>query len=254
MSSLTALLVDDEPLARQHLRCLLEEQLVEIVGEADNAAVAIQLAENLHPNLLFLDIQMPGLTGLQLAEALQQSSEDSQIIFVTGYSEYATEAFEQAALDYLVKPVAPTRLAKTLVRARERLADVQARSQMQEQVEREATREQKRLQRLPIRQDYAIRLIRVEEILTATAREKRVFVRVGEEEFRTYYTLAQLENLLPEDQFLRIHDSTIVNVNAIEEVVYLGNHTYGVLLSNREQLPVSRVRYPLLQKHFGLDK
>lgn len=253
MNSITALVVDDEPLARQHLRRLLEELCIRIVGEAENAAEAIQMSEDLRPDLLFVDIQMPGLTGLQLAEALHQSSEDSLLIFVTGYSEYATEAFEHAALDYLVKPVSSTRLAKTLVRAKERLADAQARARMADLNENPPPSETGRLQRLPIRQDYAVRLIRVEEILYAVAREKRVFVKVGESEFRTYYTLTQLENLLPTELFMRIHDSAIVNVNAVEELTYLGNHTYGIVLSNGEQLSVSRSRYPQLQKRFGLE-
>jgi YesN/AraC family two-component response regulator len=119
-TAMTALVVDDEPLARIYLRRMLEGQGVTVTGEAETAVRAIELAEDLRPNLLFLDIQMPGLTGLQLAEALQQSACDAQIIFVTGYSEYAMNAFDQAALDYLVKPVSPTRLARTLVRARER--------------------------------------------------------------------------------------------------------------------------------------
>jgi DNA-binding LytR/AlgR family response regulator len=253
MNTISALIVDDEPLARQHLHRLLGEQSVQIVGEAENAAQAIQMTEDLRPDLLFLDIQMPGLTGLQLAEALRQSSEETLLIFVTGYSEYAMEAFEHAALDYLVKPVSSPRLVKTLLRARERMADVQARIRTEEQTEPEIHSDTPRLQRLPIRQDYAVRLARVEEIIYATARDKRVFVRVGESEFRTYYTLTQLENLLPTDLFLRIHDSAIVNVNFIEELTYLGNHTYGIVLSNGEQLPVSRSRYPQLQKRFGLE-
>jgi two-component system, LytTR family, response regulator len=153
----------------------------------------------------------------------------------------------------LVKPVSSPRLVKTLLRARERMADVQARIRTEEQTEPEIHSDTPRLQRLPIRQDYAVRLARVEEIIYATARDKRVFVRVGESEFRTYYTLTQLENLLPTDLFLRIHDSAIVNVNFIEELTYLGNHTYGIVLSNGEQLPVSRSRYPQLQKRFGLE-
>lgn len=253
MKSLSALIVDDEPLARQHLRRLLEEQYTQVIGEAENAAQAIQMAEDLNPNLLFLDIQMPGLTGLQLAEALRQSSEDSLMIFVTGYSEYATEAFDHAALDYLMKPVSPVRLAKTLIRARERLADAQARARMAVEVEQSITKETGRLQRLPIRQDYAVRLARVENILYAVAREKRVFVRLDDSDFRTYYTLTQLENLLPTDLFLRIHDSAIVNVNAVEELTYLGNHTYGVVLTNGDQLPVSRSRYRDVQAYFGLE-
>lgn len=253
-SALTALIVDDEPLAREYLRRMLEEQGVVIVGEADGAARALQLAEDLRPRLLFLDIQMPGLTGLQFAEALQQSTSDALIIFVTGYSEYAAQAFEQAALDYLMKPVSPVRLAKTLIRARERLsAGGAARDDAARRLAEQARREPSRLQRLPIRKDYAVLLVRLEEIRCAVARDKRVLVRTDDGgEHRTYYTLTQLEALLPPEQFLRIHDSAIVRLDTVEELLLLGNHTYAVRLSGNDQLPVGRTRYPILQERLGL--
>jgi DNA-binding LytR/AlgR family response regulator len=253
-SVLTALVVDDEPLARIYLRRMLEEQGVTVAGEADTAVRAIEMAEDLRPNLLFLDIQMPGLTGLQLAEALQQSASDAQIIFVTGYSEYAMQAFEQAALDYLVKPVSPVRLARSLVRARERLADTTARAQMVARVNDQAVREMQPLRRLPIRKDYSVLLVRVEEIITAMARDKRVFVRTAEGEHRTYYTLTQLESLLPPNQFLRVHDSCIVNLDMVEEVLFLGNHTYALRLTNGEQIPLRRTRYPELQRRLRIKE
>jgi DNA-binding LytR/AlgR family response regulator len=251
---MTALVVDDEPLARVYLRRMLEEQGVTVMGEAETAVQAIEMSEDLRPNLLFLDIQMPGLTGLQLAEALQQSASDAQIIFVTGYSEYAMSAFDQAALDYLVKPVSPTRLAKTLVRARERLADTAARAQMAVRVNEQAAKEVQPLKRLPIRKDYSVLLVRVEEIVTAMARDKRVFVRTADGEHRTYYTLTQLESLLPEEQFLRVHDSCIVNLEMVEEVLLLGNHTYALRLSNGEQIPLRRTRYPELQRRLRIKE
>lgn len=251
---LTALIVDDEPLARTHLRRLLEEQGVSVLGEADNAAMAIQLGEDLGPSLFFVDIEMPGLTGLQLAEALLQSTHDSLLIFVTGYSEHATSAYDHGALDYLLKPVSPARLSKTLVRARTRLSDAVARAELVRRVTDGTIIGSTYLQRLPIRKDYAVRLIRVEEIVSAQARDKRVFVRTGDgDEHRTYYTLAQLETMLPPQLFLRIHGSCLVNLELVEEILFLGNHSYAVRLSNNQQLPVARARYPDLQRRLGLD-
>lgn len=251
---LSALIVDDEPLARAHLRRLLEEQGLEVLGEAEHAAMAIQLGEDLRPDLFFVDIQMPGLTGLQLAEALLESSHASLLIFVTGYSEHATEAYEHGALDYLLKPVSPTRLSKTLVRARARLTDANARAELSRRITEDATAASTYLQRLPIRKDYAVRLVRVEEIVRAEARDKRVFVRTEDgEEHRTYYTLTQLEGLLPPARFVRIHGSCIVNFERIEEILFLGNHSYAVRLSNNEQLPLARGRYAELQRRLGLD-
>jgi len=249
---MTALIVDDEPLARVHLRRLLEAQGVEVVGESENAARALEQAEGLRPDLLLLDIQMPGLTGMQAASALLHLDPAPLIVFVTGYSEHAVAAFEHDALDYLVKPVSPERMAKTLVRARERLADAQARREAQQRISERAA-EAPPVRRLPVRADYVVHLIRVEEILCAVAREKRVLVRSKGGEYRTYYTLMQLETVLPQDQFLRIHDSCLVNLEEVEELIFLGNHAYEVRLSDKQRLPVGRTRYTDLQRRLGLD-
>ena len=123
MSPMTAVVADDEPLARAHLRILLDEQAVETVGEAGNTAEALRMAEDLRPDILFLDIQMPGLTGLQAATALLHMDHPPLLVFVTGYSQHAVAAFEHNALDYLLKPVSADRISKTLVRARARLAE-----------------------------------------------------------------------------------------------------------------------------------
>ncbi len=274
---LTGLIVDDEPLARAHLSRLLKAQGAEVVGEADNAATGLQLAEDLQPDIVFLDIQMPGLTGMQMAAALLHLDSPPLVVFVTGYSEYALDAFDRNALDYLVKPLSPERLARTLVRARERLANRNVRSEgagAPEAEETDADGEAKSdsprgtggppgagqavygpttLRRLPIRENYAVRLVRIEEIVCAVAREKRVFVRTTGGEYRTYYTLTQLETLLPPDLFLRIHDSCLVQLDRVEEILFLGNHTYRVRLSDGEMLPVGRARYPELQRRLGLE-
>ena len=249
---LTALIADDEPLARAHLRRLLEMQQVEVIGEAETATEALQLAEDLHPVLLFLDIQMPGLTGMQAASALLYLDNAPLLIFVTGYSEHAVAAFEHDALDYLLKPVAPDRLAKTLVRARERVADRTSLQQTQQHIEARASQSFP-LRRLPVREDYTVKLLRVEDIICALARDKRVFVRTKAGEFRTYYTLTHLESLLPAELFVRIHDSCLVSIDRIEEVLFLGNHSYAVQLADGPQLPVGRTRYAELQRRLGLE-
>jgi two-component system, LytTR family, response regulator len=248
---LTAMIVDDEPLARVHLRRLLEAQGVQVVGEADSAPMALQMAEDTRVDVLMLDIQMPGFSGMQLASALLHLDSAPLIIFVTAYAEHAVAAFEHDALDYLLKPVAPDRLAKTLLRARERLADQQARRQIEQQVAQHATTSPP-LRRLLVRGDYAVQLLRVEEILSAEARDRRIFVRTQKGDHRTYYTLSELETLLPAERFLRIHESYLVNLDAIEEILFLGNHTYAVRLAGDRQAPVSRKRYAELQRRLGV--
>ena len=121
--SLTALVVDDEPTARQFLRLLLERQDdVEVVGEAENGEEALRLAEELRPHVVFLDIQMPEMTGLEVARAMQGMEECPWVVFATGYDEYAVEAFDAAAIDYLMKPYDEERLEKAIQRLR-RLQD-----------------------------------------------------------------------------------------------------------------------------------
>ena len=250
---LTSLVVDDEPLARAHLRRLLEQQGVSVLGEAEDATQALEQAEELSPAIVFLDIQMRGLTGMQAASAFLEMTNVPILVFVTGYSEYAVAAYERNALDYLVKPVAPDRLAKTLARARERLTDTRWRNQTKAIVTQQLATSPP-LRRLPIRKNYAALLLRVEDILCAVSREKRVYVQTKECEYKTYYTLALLESLFPPDLFLRIHDSCIVNLEYVEELIFLGSQSYRVRLSNDLQLPVGRNHYSALQEKLGLNR
>ncbi len=248
---LTALIADDEPLARAYLRRLLEAQGVTVAGEAENGVETMRQVEDLRPNLLFLDIQMPGLTGMQVASAAARLEQPPRIVFVTGYSEHAVAAFEHDALDYLVKPVSPERLAKSLERAQaqdDAAQQEQARQRMEERL-----RETPPLRRLPVREDYAVRLIRLEDIFFVAARDKRVFARTAAGEFRTYYTLTQLETLLPPELFVRIHDSYLVPLDRIEAIDFLGNHSYTLRLSDGAQVPVGRTRYAELRRRLGLQ-
>jgi DNA-binding LytR/AlgR family response regulator len=235
---------------------MLEAQGVTIAGEASDAETAITLTEERHPDVLFLDIQMPGLTGMQLASTLTLVDDPPFLVFVTGYSEHAIAAFEQGALDYLVKPVSPERLLRTLVRLRAQLGTGLAKERQREKIlsAAETTRETATLRRLPVRGDYSVRLLRVGDVLCAMARDRRVFVRTcSGEEYRIYYTLSQLERLLPEGEFFRVHDSYLVKVESIEELYFLGNHAYELRLSDGTQIPVGRSRYSDLRAQLGLD-
>jgi DNA-binding LytR/AlgR family response regulator len=230
---------------------MLESQGVTVVGEAAEATTALQLAEDLQPDVLMLDVQMPGLSGLQMTAALVQLDNPPLLVFVTGYSEHAVAAFEHDAVDYLLKPVAADRLARTVARVRERLTDRSARKRAAASVRQDVAKSEP-LRRLPVREAYAVRLIRVEDIRSAAARDKRVFVRTSDGEHRTYYTLTQLQSLLPADRFLRIHDSFMVNLDEVVELLFLGNHVYEVRLTDGTRLPVGRTRYAELQQRLGL--
>jgi two-component system LytT family response regulator len=237
---MTAIVADDEHLSRILMKKLLEEQEIEVVGESESGADALEKCLRLKPDLLFCDIRMPDLNGLETAAALTQFEDPPLLIFVTGYSDHAAEAFEKAAFDYLLKPVQRERLRLSLERSRRRLS--QAVTEIVLPV----------LKRLPIRTEYALRLLKVDEIVSAVTKQKRVHVLTASEEFKTNYTLTQLEQMLPGELFMRVHASAIVKLDEIQEINFLGNHTYDVRLASGQLIPVGRLQYADLQKRLGL--
>jgi len=239
---ISALVVDGETAGAALMRCQLESQGVVIYGEAESESRAVHMAERLNPDLITVDLPTLGQDIAQVSAALVNLRRPPLLVFVSGHTEYAADAFECDALDYLVKPVAPERLAKTLVRARKRLAV----SGTNEPVASEP------LRMLPVRGDYLVRLVKVEDILFATARDKRVFACTADGEYRLRHTLAQLERMLPGDRFLRIHDSWLVNLDRVEELLFLGNHSYKLRLENKVQAPIGRTHYAELQRRLGL--
>jgi DNA-binding LytR/AlgR family response regulator len=251
---ITTLIVAGEPLTRSYLRQAVEGQGVSILEEAESGACGLDLARELCPDLVLLDLDLraPGLTGLQAGGALQQLDPRPLVVYVTGSSQHAVLAFEQGALDYLVKPVAPDRLAKTLVRARSRLAERQAgREARRRALERGFSAP---APRVPVWTPSALRLLRVEEIEAVETREKLVYVRTGDTEYRASCSLGEIETLLPPHLFFRCHNSHIVRLERLEELLFLGNHRYAVRLSDDRIVPVGRGRYPALRQRLGLDR
>ena len=216
------------------------------MGEADCGSMALDQSHALSPNLVFLDIQMPNGNGLQTASALKEIDPSPLVIFVTGYSEYAPRAFDEAAFDYLLKPTSPERLALTLARARNALKEC---------VEGEATLDPSPPTlplRLPVRSDYAIKLVPVKEILCAVAKDKRVILRLGSSEVKTAYSLSQLEKLLPSSEFMRIHASVVVRLEVVDQLNYLGNHSYSATLRGGLTVPIGRGYFLELQRRLGV--
>ena len=161
---LTCVVVDDEPLARVYLTRLLVAAGVTVAGEAGDATAALQLVQSTSPDIVFLDIEMPGMNGLDFAHLLrEQPGIDSAVVFVTGYSEHAVDAFSQQATDYLLKPVSNERLLQCLIRIHN---------------QRSPTADDHEIQRLPVRGLTAILLVPIPDIVCITSREKKVFVQM----------------------------------------------------------------------------
>ena len=247
----TALIADDEPLLREHLATHLARLWPElqIVAQARNGREAVELFEDLAPQVVFLDVQMPGLSGLDAARCMLQRT---QIVFVTAYEQYAVKAFEQGAIDYLVKPFEPARLADTVARLQQRLQPRAAAGAPDPGVEAVLERlsgelrsrggEARRwLQWIKASVGSTLRLIPVEHVVFLRSDEKYTLVAWDGGEALIRKTIRELADELDPDCFAQIHRSVIVNLARVAQVSRGLNETADVHLRGRsEVLPVSR--------------
>lgn len=234
---LKALVVDDEAPARSELRYLLEEAGgVEVVGEASNASEALQLIKAIPYDVVFLDIDMPGLSGVELAETLTALDRQPAIVFVTAHSEHAVKAFEVAATDYLVKPVEVARLRQAI----ERLAP--------------AGETGARIERIPVEKAGKKLLLQVEDIYYIMAKDDYSYMHTDGERYLSTISLAQLERKLEPSGFWRVHRRYLVNLSKVREVVPMYGGTLLLTLADAAatQVPVSRRRVPSLKRVLGL--
>jgi DNA-binding LytR/AlgR family response regulator len=251
------LIVDDEPPARERLRRLLAGlEGVELIGEAEDGIQAVELIEQENPDLVLLDIQMPGLDGFGVIEALE---DPPPIIFVTAYDEYAIHAFEVNALDYLLKPFSRERLEKAVHRAQE--AQVEEQGLGVSPAERFATRldplleslaaQGRYLTRLAARDRDRIRVLDVDEVDWIGVEEEQVFVHVGDDAYLVRRTLAELEARLDPTHFFRAHRSAIVNLDRVKEVIPWFKGSHKLRLTTGAEVDLSRVQARALRKVLG---
>lgn len=235
---LKALVVDDEAPARSELRFLLGEAGgVEVIGEASNAMEALQLIKAIPYDVIFLDINMPGLSGVQLAEALAALANPPSIVFITAHSEHAVKAFEVRATDYLVKPVELDRLKKAVAR----LTPV-------------AEQAPAKVERIPVEKAGKKLLVSVDDILFIMAKDDYSYLHTEADRYLSTMSLASLETKLEPVGFFRIHRRYLVNLSSVKEVVPMYGGTLLLTLTdaNATQIPVSRRRVPALKKALGL--
>ncbi len=245
----TALIADDEPLLREHLAQHLQQLWPElqIVAQARNGREAIELFDDHAPTVVFLDVQMPGLNGIEAARAIARRA---QIVFVTAYDRYALQAFDHGAIDYLVKPFDAARLADTVQRLRARIAlpagaaADNALSPLLEQLAaqlRQQAGPRKHLQWIRASVGNSVRLIPVDEVVYLRSDEKYTLVVWAGGEALIRKTIRELADELDPDRFAQIHRSVIVALHHVAQVVRGVNDTADVQLRGRpELLPVSR--------------
>ena len=251
-AKIRTLIVDDEPLARRNLRVLLEKDpQIEVLDECRNGREAIKAIDNLSPDLIFLDIQMPEMDGF---DVLAQVGPDQiqAIIFVTAFDQYALKAFDVHALDYLLKPFDDERFARALDRAKSQIAAREinklskrlfALLEERESERRESNEQQPAyLTRLMIKASNRVVLLRVEEIDFIEADGNYAKLHVGRKSHLLREKMHDLEERLDPAKFVRIHRSIIVNLDRIKEMHPHFNGDYIVVLEDGRQLRLSRTR------------
>ncbi|MDU5452475.1 two-component system response regulator BtsR [Pseudescherichia vulneris] len=238
---LKVLIVDDEPLARENLRVLLEDESeIEIVGECANAIEALGAVHKLRPDVLFLDIQMPRISGLEMVGMLDPEQRP-YVVFLTAFDEYAVKAFEEHAFDYMLKPIEAARLEKTLHRLRQ-ARGVQDISLLPEN--------QQALKFIPCTGHSRIWLLQMDDVAFVSSRMSGVYVtnHEGKEGF-TELTLRTLEQRTP---LMRCHRQYLVNMAHLQEIRFEDNGQAELLLRDGHTVPVSRRYLKNLKEALGL--
>lgn len=265
---LKALIVDDEYPARQELRFALSSfDNIEIVGEATNSPEALALINALDYQVLFLDISMPGMSGLELGAAIQELPKRPYIIFVTAYDEYAVSAFDVNAVDYILKPVEPKRLKKAidkvikLTQESAAAAEVVVTATGQEgQVPREnetkpgqQAQSQIKIDRIPAEKQGKTILVTESDIFYAFTEQDYVYIKTSTDKLFARFTLKELEARLNPQIFFRTHRCYLVNLHKVKEIVPFFNGTYNLIVEDKErsEVPVSRAQAKKLRKILG---
>ena len=239
--SIRAIIVDDVELAREHIRRLLQDDDIEIVAECENGREAIRSIRDVRPDLVFLDVQMPKIDGFDVIEAVGVESMPT-VVFVTAYDEFALQAFEVNAIDYLLKPFDAERLAKTVERAK-RLINGQDSAGVEAKLRKvliDAKEETRYLKRIPVKSSRGTVLVLTEEIDWIGSEGHYLELYLGRERHLIREKLSDLEKKLDPQNFARIHRSIIVNLNRVKSLHPLFNGDQLVILENGRELNLSR--------------
>ena len=266
-TDLRAVLVDDEQLARDELGYLLGQVGgVDVVGQAGNGVEALTTIDRLQPDVVFLDIQMPGLSGFEVARRMVQSRAPAHIIFVTAFDQHAIEAFEVNAVDYLLKPVDQGRLEVSVERARRRMVTERPLELVSngsanvnhadlERIIELVTERQSRRERLAIKVGERFLLVRSEEIIYASLADEGITVVTSQYTGTSNYrTLDELQERLDASVFWRVHRSHLVNINKIKEIVPWFSRNYILRMKDEKatEIPVSRTQTRRLREYLKL--
>ena len=256
---LRVMVVDDEQLARDEL-CYQLERLgdVQVVAQAGNGFEALTAADRHEPDLVFLDIQMPGLSGFEVARRLLERESDTPVVvFVTAFDQHAIEAFEVNAVDYLLKPVEVGRLEQALARVRRRLS-VERPGPVNDQLERIVkmmSNRQVRREQVAVKAGERFLLVQADEIIYASLADESINIVTAQVSGTSNYrTLDELQARLDPEVFWRVHRSHLVNINKIKEIVPWFSRNYILRMKDAKntEIPVSRAQTRRLREYLKL--
>jgi len=261
-SSLRTVVVDDEQLAREEL-CFLLGQVggVDVVAQAGNGLEALRVIEEQTPDLVMLDVQMPGLTGFEVARRLLDTGIASQVVFVTAYDQHAIEAFEVNAVDYLLKPVEAERLETTVERVRRRVQTHRPQLRLPtpgddvEKLLQLLSSRQERREQLAVKVGDRFLLVQADEVVYASVEDEVITVVTNTlSGTSNYRTLDELQARLDPAVFWRVHRSHLVNINRIKEIVPWFSRNYILKMKDARgsEIPVSRSQTKRLREYLRL--
>jgi two-component system, LytTR family, response regulator LytT len=257
--TLRTVVVDDEGLAREEL-CFLLGKIpgIEVVGEAGDGPAALEMIVEQNPDLVMLDVQMPGLTGFEVARRLLNSGTSSHVVFVTAYDRHAIEAFEVNAVDYLLKPVEASRLATALERVRKRIVPERSGQPLSGNLDRVLQLlgdRQNRREQLAVKVGDRFLLLQTDEVVHASVEDDVITVVTNSlSGTSNYRTLDELQARLDPEIFWRVHRSHLVNINKIREIVPWFSRNYILKMKDAKgsEIPVSRAQTRRLREYLKL--
>mgnify|MGYP001175455027 CR=1 FL=1 len=245
---LKAYIVDDEPLARDELGYLLRRsRKAEVVGEAESLETALAQIQELQPDIVFLDIQLAEQNGMDLARRLAELNLGTEVVFATAYDEYALQAFELNAVDYILKPYDEQRILQTLEKAAKRR---ELRHNRESGTSRTPSPGDK-IEKLAIYAEDRILLIPVNRIITISSADGKTVITTGEREYQTTEPLASYEQKLRFTSILRVHRAFLVNLDHIVEIQPWFHSTYHLIMKDGTKVPVSRTYLKGLRDRLG---
>jgi DNA-binding LytR/AlgR family response regulator len=251
--AIRAMIVDDEEPARSELKYLLQQYPdVIIVCEAGCYQEAVTAINRCHPHLVFLDVDMPGMNGIFLAEKILEN-QDPLIVFATAHEEFAVKAFELNAVDYLLKPFSPLRIARCIDKVRNLLLAREP-VKLRQEDDGSAGIEHCCRQKFAFEQNGKAQVINIKDIVAACSSDGQVTVFTTHKVYQVNITLQELQSRLNDEHFFRSHRGFLVNVEAIREIIPWFNGAYNLILEGlpNMEIPVSRQQVPKLKKLFSL--